>query len=287
VRADPLAPRELAIAFDDGATVAARRYDPPAAHESRATLLCLPALGVQAAYYEPLAQAFAAAGLATVTVDQRGNGRSSVRAGRGADFDYARLVADAAQVVRAVRAQGNAPLYGFGHSLGGHVAALLAGREPAAFDGLVLCACGTPYARCFPLPTGLFVYALSLAAGSLGPLVGHFPGERLGFGGREAASLMREWGRLARGGRFEVGGFDAEATLAEVRLATLTISLAHDHMAPRTAVEHLAGKLRAARRTHIHLDETQAERRSLDHFRWAKSPAAVVATVQDWLGRSG
>jgi predicted alpha/beta hydrolase len=276
--------RELVVDFDDGARITARWF---AAHEARATLLCLPALGVPAAFYEPLAQAFAAAGLAMVTADLRGNGASSVRASRGVDFDYARLVADAAQVVQAIRTQSDAPLYAFGHSLGGHVAALLAGRDPCAFDGLVLCACGTPYARCFPGSTRLFVYGLSLAASALGPVVGHFPGERIGFGGREAASLMREWGRLARGGRFEIAGFDGEAALAAAPLDTLVISLAHDHMAPVAAVEHLAGKLRSARLVRLHLDETHAERRSLDHFRWAKSPAAVVATVQDWLGRSG
>jgi predicted alpha/beta hydrolase len=280
-------PEEFRVVFDDGASVAARWYAPPAARETQATLLCLPALGVPAAFYVPLARAFAASGVAMVTADLRGNGASSVRASRGVDFNYARLVADAAQLVQAIRARSGVPLYALGHSLGGHVAALLAGRMPEAFDGLVLCACGTNYARCFPGPTRLLVYGLSLAASTLGPVVGHFPGERLGFGGREAASLMREWGRLARGGRFEIEGFDGEAALAAARLDTLMISLAHDHMAPVAAVEHLAGKLSSARVVRVHLDETHAERQSLDHLRWAKSPAAVVAAVHDWLGRTG
>lgn len=282
-----VAPREFVVTFDDGVSVGARWYDPPVTRDTRATVLCLPALGVQAAYYEPLARALADAGIATVTSDLRGNGASSVRAGRGVDFGYARHVADAGQVAQAIRARTGLPLYALGHSLGGHVAALLAGHAPGAIDGLVLCACCAPYFRCFPAPARQYVYALSLAASTLGPLVGHFPGKLIGFGGREAATLMREWGRLARSGRFEVAGLDAEATLAAARVETLMISLAHDRMAPVAAVDHLAGKLSAARLARTHLDESQVERRSLDHFRWARSPGAIVASIEHWLGRSG
>src|SRR4051812_27442258 len=51
-------------------------------------ILCIPAMGVNARYYEPLLKALHAAGLHAATFDLRGNGESTVRASRSTDFGY-------------------------------------------------------------------------------------------------------------------------------------------------------------------------------------------------------
>jgi predicted alpha/beta hydrolase len=254
-----------------------------AAEGARARLLCVPALGVEAAYYEPLASRCAAAGIECITADLRGLGLSSVRARRGVDFGYRQLCDDLARIVDALLALAPTPLYLLGHSLGGHVSALLAGSRPRGLAGLVLCACGTPWHRLYPFPTGPGVYAFAHVAGTSSRVLGYYPGRTLRFAGTEAAQLMQEWSRLARRGRFELEDLDGEATLARVRLPTLSISLAHDRLTPRKSIDHLAAKLSAATLTRVHLDESNAPRRTLDHFRWAREPAAVVDAVNRWL----
>lgn len=264
----------------DGAQVTASLFQPGGA---RAAIVCLPALGVPAAYYEPLGLALAEGGFAAVTVDLRGNGESSVRPRRGVDFGYAVLVADAAATVRRMRDRFGLPTYVLGHSLGGHVAVMLAGTMPGLVDGLMLVACGTPYWRRFPTTTGLQILALASLAPLTARLLGYFPGRRIGFGGREAAQLMSEWGRLARRGRFAVAGLDAERVCADVRVRALAVSVEGDDMAPPSAVDHLVGKLARAPVRRAHVTGAAADGRLLDHFRWARSPQAVLDLVVPWL----
>jgi predicted alpha/beta hydrolase len=220
-----------------------------------------------------------------ITADLRGLGESSVRPRRGIDFGYARLVDDAARIASAARAGRPGPLVVLGHSLGGHVGALLAGARPGSIDGLMLVACGTPYWRCFPLHAGLGILALAHAARALGTMLGYYPGHRLGFAGVEAAQLMREWGRLARRGRFEVNGLDAEATLADARLPVLVASLAGDRLAPPEAVDHLAGKVAGASIDRVHVTREMVDPRALDHFRWARVADGIAGLLADWLRR--
>jgi predicted alpha/beta hydrolase len=270
----------LPLVAADGAEVIASVFSPGAL---RAAVVCLPALGVPAAYYEPLAAALADRGVAAVTADLRGNGRSSVRPRRGVDFGYAVLVQDAAGAVRAVRQRFSVPTFLLGHSLGGHVGVMLAGTAPDLLDGLLLVACGTPYWRRFPARTGLQILGLAHLARLTAALLGYFPGRRIGFGGREAAQLITEWSRLARRGQFEVAGLDAERACRDVRVRTLAVSIEGDDMAPGAAVDHLAGKLTGAPVRREHVQQMAAAGRSLDHFRWARSPQVVVDVVVPWL----
>lgn len=275
----------LHVELAGGASVKASLFAPA---QARAVIVCLPALGVAAAYYEPLARVLAARGYAAVTADLRGLGESSVRVRRGVDFGYAQLVGDTARIVAAVRARLDAPLLVLGHSLGGHVAALTASAHPQGIEGVVLTACGTPYWRCFPRKTGLQIRLLAHGARLATAALGYFPGRRIGFGGSEAARLMGEWSQLARHGRLRAEGLDAEAAWGALRLPTLAISLAGDWMAPRAAVDHLVGKFAAAPLERLHLGEGEADARALDHFRWVKYPEPVVdALARWWEGRAG
>jgi predicted alpha/beta hydrolase len=270
----------LNVRLADGASVELTVF---AASKARVQFLCVPALGVEAAYYEPLARSFAAAGIDCVTADLRSLGLSSVRVRRGVDFGYRQLVDDLALIVDAVAALAPTPLYLLGHSLGGQVSALLAGSRPLGLAGLVLCACGTPWYRLYRMPLSPGLYAFAHLAGLSSRVLGYYPGRALRFAGTEAAQLMQEWSRLARRGRFDIAGLDGEETLARSRLPTLSISLAHDRLTPRETIDHLAAKLCGAPVTRVHLDESTAPRRSLDHFRWAREPAAVVDAVSRWL----
>ncbi len=78
-----LAPRILAIQCDDAIATVIACVPAPIAR-----LLWLPALGVAARHYLPLAQALAAKGVAVYLHEWRGNGGSSLRPSRALDWGY-------------------------------------------------------------------------------------------------------------------------------------------------------------------------------------------------------
>ena len=239
-----------------------------------------PAMGMKARYYAAFADALAAAGVHAVLVEQRGHeavvGEGGGRLpGRDYDFGYADLVEDLHAAVGAVRAEfPEAPIHLLGHSLGGQIAVMYAALHPGVLDGVMLVAAGTPYWRSFGPKLLVASYAFPLA----GALVGHFPGARLNFAGREARGVIRDWARLARTGRFVAG----ESDLATVTLPLLAVSIEDDWLGPPASVDGLVAKLPSAAVSRVHIDEE-----GIDHFRWARQREPVVPLVVDWLRTVG
>ena len=64
------------------------------APEARAHLLFLPALGVQAKLYRQLAASLAGQGISTLLMEQRGHGRSKLRASRQQDWGFREWLVD-------------------------------------------------------------------------------------------------------------------------------------------------------------------------------------------------
>lgn len=250
------------------------------AQRPSALLYWLPAMGVAAKHYLPLAQALAARGLAVALHEWRGIGSSNRRAGRRQDWGYRELLGHdlpAGLAVARERCPGVPDLLG-GHSLGGQMACLYAGLHPEDLDGMVLVASGSPYWRKFrhPLLTGGFY----LLAPWLARWVGYLPGRRLGFGGNEARGVIADWARSGRTGRYAAAGVprDLEAALARVELPLAAVRLRDDWLGPEASQDWLLAKMPRIRTSRVTLgpDELQAP---ADHFSWMKAPAAVAAEV--------
>ncbi len=247
----------------------------------RAALLWLPALGVAARHYEPLADALAAHGIAVLLHEWRGNGSSSLRASRDCDWGYRDILAcdlPASEQVLHDIADG-VPLLIGGHSLGGQLACCFAGMQPATFARLWLVASGTPWWRSFPVPLR---YALPLVYRFLPWLArrnGVLPGRRVGFGGNEARGLIADWSRVGLSNRYAAEGMttDLEAGLAQLAMPLDTVVMAHDWMAPVGSMRALTAKMAGPAR----LDVLPAAEigAPADHFSWMKSPAAVAARL--------
>ena len=60
--------------------------------EQAPVLILMPAMGVNASFYEPFADALVKQGLNVAMADLRGHGASNIRPGRNADFGYRELV---------------------------------------------------------------------------------------------------------------------------------------------------------------------------------------------------
>lgn len=248
-------------------------------------LYWLPAMGIPARHYLPLAEALAAQGVAVVLHEWRGIGSSDRRAGRRCNWGYRELLHDDLPAgLAALRERWpQARCWLGGHSLGGQLSLLFASLHPAEFAGLLLVASGSPYWRRFR--RGWLVGMAYVLSPLLAGVVGCLPGRRIGFGGNEARGVIADWARSGRSGRYAAAGMtqDFEQQLAALQLPLLALRLADDWLGPQASLDWLVGKLGPAEQT-VQVITTQ-DMRGLpaDHFGWMKTPAPVATRIVRWL----
>lgn len=245
---------------------------------ARAIFVICPAMGVSASYYDRFAEALSAQGINVAVTELRGQGTSSWRASRDVDWGYARMVEqDWPALTAVVRAQWpDLPLYFLGHSQGGQLALLFLAHRPQGVAGVLTIACGSTYFRGWPFPQSLKILAQTQAVRIPAAALGFFPGEKMGFGGRQARSEMADWANAAVNGRYDLidAGLDYEQALKTVETPAWLFSLEGDEFAPSGAAAFLASKLPQAR--HVHLGAADLPEAARDHFRWSRHPDAVI-----------
>lgn len=272
------------VRADDGAA-AELLCLPPAGEATGHLLYWLPAMGVPARHYLPLARALTDRGIGVALHEWRGIGSSALRASRGNDWGYRELLRhDLPAGLETAREQfPQARLVLGGHSLGGQLAMLFAALHPQRVEALALVASGAPYWRCFR-PWGVPLWLGYGLARLLALLLGHYPGRRLGFGGNEARGVIADWSRSGRTGRYAARGLDEdlERRLAALRRPVLGIRLADDAFGPAASLRYLLDKAPAAPSETRVLDADSLDARA-DHFAWMKSPQAVAGRIAGWL----
>src|SRR5699024_10873531 len=194
-------------------------------------VLVLPAMGVPAGYYGPFVDELARTGVTAAAADYTGQAESRPRAGRGRDLGYDDLAHGwLPAVVAELRRERPGPVVALGHSLGGHLlAAHLSDGEPVV-DAGVLIGSGTPHWRALH---GLKTLAQAQLIGVVSRALGYWPGERLGFGGTQPRTLIREWAAFSRTGRLAPRGRDVADGLRGHSLPLLVVDLEGDTLAPR------------------------------------------------------
>jgi predicted alpha/beta hydrolase len=256
-----------------------------AAPDAFAGLLFLPALGVRAELYREFAGQLAQAGVCCWLLEQRGHGDSPLRASSTHRWRFDDLIdQDIAAAVRALRERiGDVPLVLGGHSLGGHLATVFAGRQPRAIDALLHVACGFPYHADYAARQAKMVLRLCRLIPLFNAFPGYYPGHRIGFGGRESLGMMSNWCEWARSGSFNFGPHhDVAEQIGRFSGAVLSIDLDGDSLVTRASLDRGLSALTAATITRVTLGAAeQGDYRG--HATWAKAPEGVVAATRTWL----
>lgn len=282
---DDSTPQLLPVVARDGTRFELMLVEP--AQRTTRWLYWVPAMGVPARHYLPLARALADAGVATVIHEWRGIGSSSVRASRRVDWGYRDLLQDVTAGLDALPAsRDQARVCIGGHSLGGQFACLYAALHPSSIHGIALIASGSPYWRGYR-HAWLIRISFALARG-LAAVVGYLPGRRIGFGGNEARGVIADWARSGRSGRYRVRGVseDLEGALARLQMPVIALRLREDWMVPPASMDHLLGKLSRCvqRRVEVGRDVLQGQHIA-DHFTWMKTPAPLARDIAQWMER--
>ena len=273
----------LPVVADDGARCELILLQPPT--PVRQVLFWMPAMGVPARHYLPLAHALSERGIAVALFEWRGIGSSDHRAGWRDDWAYCDLLMrDIPASMAVTRAHYPDATYWLGgHSLGGQLACLYASLHPG-HAGIALVASGAPYWRLYSYRMVLWLaYAL---APVLARSVGHLPGRRIGFGGNEARGVITDWARSGRTGRYVVDEMDDdfEARLATLKQPLLGLRMAEDWFVPQTSLDWLLGKMPLATREIEILSAAEAGGNA-NHFSWMKHPDGIARHLFAWIER--
>jgi predicted alpha/beta hydrolase len=272
---------DIPLSTDDGHRFNLIARIPPQAQRS---VLWLPALGVAAKHYLPLAETLAANGIAVFLHEWRGNGSSSMRASREVDWGYREVLTLDLRTSHAAMTQHcDAPVGAIGgHSIGGQFAACYLALQPGTFPELWLVATGSPYWRTFPAPKRYFFPLAFQFVPWLADRRGLLHGRRYGFAGDEARTLIRDWARVGLSNRYAAAGLetDLEAALSRVEVDAQGVLLARDWFAPRRSMQALLDKLPRSRSIVTTLDSA-ALGVPADHFAWMKQPQVVVDALLD------
>jgi predicted alpha/beta hydrolase len=246
----------------------------------------LPALGASVDFYRPMAEAWAALGYRVATVELRGGKQSSVKDVRAQNFGYNEVLnVDLASIVPAIRAQAaGRPFLLTGHSLGGQFALLYACRHPSDVDAVVLLAGGSNYYGAMPRGKRFTRHLGLQTVRAIDQILGFFPGDKLGFGGRQPLNMILDWTQEALTGRYIVTGdsADYDYELKQLNVPVLMVSLQGDTLIPRPSADYLARKLTRAQVAQIELGAPDGT--PYHHFRWVKKPAPILSKVDQWIG---
>ncbi|MGH1342382.1 MAG: alpha/beta fold hydrolase [Nannocystales bacterium] len=251
----------------------------------RGAVVVAPALGVRASYYRKLCGALNGLGFATAAVDLPGQGESPVRANRRTDWGYDSIIEHYGAALRALHASmPECPMFVVGHSIGGQVALMTAGMEIPGLRGVVVVASGCPYWRTWDGAEAYRIRAATWTCGAMARSLGVFPGDKVGFGGREAKTLIVQWAHAAQTGRYAHGEFDGDALLAKPGPPTLGIRVEGDTWAPERSVRLTLDRLRARE---VSFERWSSAPHGGNHNRWPSEPGHVASRVRafaDGLG---
>lgn len=256
--------------------------------ESKVVMVIFPAMGVKGSYYKNAAQHFAACGMHVFTVDHRGHGSSSVVPSRKCNFGYKEQIETeyVSMLEEVKRIFPRHKVVILGHSLGGQMGTMFISRYPHLADGFIVNASCSPFYKGWGWAAGNGLWLFAWLIRLLTFLLGYYPGNRTGFGGREAAGVMYDWCQTVFTNRFSAHGsdFDYNESMTKLCKPVLGITYEGDSSAPPLALRYLTAKLSLAN-VELHHILPPAGRKKYNHYSWVKTPGICDAAINSWLSK--
>lgn len=254
--------------------------------ESPVILVC-PGLGMPARRYKEFVKTLTEHGFSSAVFDLRGQGNYRPGCGRNYDHGIREIIdEDLSEVLRKVHEKlPGSPIILCGHSLGGRIAAMAAAskRLETPIAGVVTVATSASYYKMMGRRKSLVILQ-SVGLSTLLKVFSYFPGEKLGFGGPQPRTLMREWSYMARTGKLNSRmNRDYEQLVIKSTIPVLAVAITEDVMAPRAAVDHFAQKFVAAHVTRVDIDiKNELKSKLSRHSAWLENPDIVSKQIRDW-----
>jgi predicted alpha/beta hydrolase len=246
--------------------------------EGAPTWLMVPALGVEARYYDRLGAAMAALGVGFAAVDVPGHGAHNLRAKRGVDYGYNEIVEDVRAAAIALRQHADGELILGGHSLGGQAALIAANEAPV--DRVCVVACCIPWIENWDgsvrRQTALASYAFPL----LSKAFGYYPGHLVKFAGREGRQLMTEWAKVVKTGAYPG---ELQNELLELEKPVTAVDVVGDMWAPARAVDQLKDVVPSASLTRKTIEDGPWKPGIEAHFKWATKTDYSAGFLAEFL----
>ena len=269
----------MKLTLENNSSVYIKEYT-PTTESYNSLILFIPALGTPAAYYTEIGEEFAKQGYLFVTLELRGQGEDLPLASRKRDFGYEQLIDnDVRFTLSYLRKQyPHTQIVLAGHSLGAQLAVLYSSRYEASpvnknFQILAI-ASATPYYKYFRTGLYFMTYVFNFSSA----LLGYFPGKQLGFAGREARTLMKDWCGLVRSNQYNFNNStsDYEAALPILSTSVKSVSFEGDNFAPMRGIQGWLDKLSQCEVSYQTVNAGQLELKRLNHMNWTKVPKRVV-----------
>jgi predicted alpha/beta hydrolase len=261
----------------------------PAIGPLRGAVLLAPAMGVPQRFYQPFAAWLSSIGFATLSFDYRSMGESDMDA-RDADVDvigWARFDATAAlrQLLDLV---GDAPVTWIGHSLGGQIVPFV--PDHGELSRVLTIAAGSGYWKdnvpALRRKVWLLWYVL---VPLLTPLVGYFPGKRLGMVGNIPRRVMEQWRHWCLDRNYAVGyeGSAVAELFGRVKTPVVSIAFTEDEMLSQRNIEALHECYTSTTATMIRIVAADVGQTKIGHFGFFKPSMISVwpALVESHLAQ--
>ncbi|HYC29909.1 MAG TPA: alpha/beta fold hydrolase, partial [Chitinophagaceae bacterium] len=220
-----------------------------------------------------------------VTADQRGNGNSSLRPSRKINFGYKEQVEiEYPAILEAVKKRFPlSKIFIMGHSLGGQMGGMFAATR-YDISGLILNASCSVYYKGWKGASAAGVLIGSQFSRVVSMLMGYFPGNRLGFGGKESRGVISDWAYTAYSGNFKAKGSDIDynAAMKSCNVPVLALSYEGDTAAPYQSVKNLLEKFSSSATLQHHFNPESGGRK-YDHYSWVRDPDLCIPVIQRWI----
>lgn len=238
------------------------------------TVILLPALGVPLSKYQKLIEILCENKINIICADYPGCGRNTPSVSKNFDYGYLDLLHDFIPALHQIAIEKNMPsLTIFGHSLGGHLATLYAQQKTIKVIGIATGNIGLKYWNALGkiniLKVATIIKLMILKDG-------YFAGYKIGFGYKEAKTLMRDWSKTIFTGNYShILKIDSISSNQ-----ALFISLEKDDFAPLSST---LGLSQYFKNPQILALDLSTQIKGNQHSAWIKKPNEVVEKITHWL----